>query len=109
MILDEITAFLDLPRRIEIMRILCDLAHERNRAILVSTHDLELALATADRLWLLPKGAPLVAGTPEDLVLSGRFSSVFMGEGVTFDEEAGTFSNRLMTTALQKDIKNPSA
>jgi iron complex transport system ATP-binding protein len=43
---------------------------------------------------LLPKGAPLVAGTPEDLVLSGRFSSVFTGEGVTFDEEAGTFSIR---------------
>jgi iron complex transport system ATP-binding protein len=62
MILDEITAFLDLPRRIEIMRILLDLAHQRDRAILVSTHDLELALATADRVWLLPKGAPLVAG-----------------------------------------------
>jgi cobalamin transport system ATP-binding protein len=94
MILDEITAFLDLPRRIEIMRILCDLAHERNRAILVSTHDLELALATADRVWLLPKGTPLVSGAPEDLVLSGHFSSVFAGEGVTFDEEAGTFSMR---------------
>jgi len=94
MILDEITAFLDLPRRIEIMRILCDLAHERNRAILVSTHDLDLALATADRVWLLPKGAPLVSGAPEDLVLSGDFSSVFAGEGVTFDEEAGTFSMR---------------
>ncbi len=94
MILDEITAFLDLPRRIEIMRILGDLAHERNRAILVSTNDLDLALATADRVWLLPKGAPLVAGTPEDLVLGGHFSSVFAGEGVAFDEEAGTFSTR---------------
>jgi iron complex transport system ATP-binding protein len=94
MILDEITAFLDLPRRIEIMRILRDLAHKRDRAIVVSTHDLDLALANADRVWLLPKGAPLVAGTPEDLVLSGHFSSVFTGEGVTFDEEAGTFSMR---------------
>jgi iron complex transport system ATP-binding protein len=92
MILDEITAFLDLPRRIEIMRILRDLAHQRDRAILVSTHDLELALSTADRVWLLPKGAPLVAGAPEDLVLTGHFSSVFAGDGVHFDEEAGTFS-----------------
>jgi iron complex transport system ATP-binding protein len=82
MILDEITAFLDLPRRIEIMR------------ILVSTHDLELALATSDGVWLLPKGTPLVSGAPEDLVLSGHLSSVFAGEGVTFDEEAGTFSMR---------------
>ncbi len=56
MILDEITAFLDLPRRIEIMRILRDLAHKRDGGIVVSTHDLDLALATADPVWLLPKG-----------------------------------------------------
>ena len=92
MILDEITAFLDLPRRIEIMRILRDLAHRNDRAILVSTHDLELALATADRVWLLPKAGALVAGAPEDLVLNGRFSDAFASEGIQFDEESGTFS-----------------
>ena len=92
MILDEITAFLDLPRRVEIMRILHDLAHKRDRAILLSTHDLDLALATADRVWLLPRGKPLVVGGPEDLVLNGQFSSAFASEGVHFDEEAGTFS-----------------
>jgi iron complex transport system ATP-binding protein len=92
MILDEITAFLDLPRRVEIMRILRQLAHQRGRAILLSTHDLELALSTADRIWLLPQGGSLAAGTPEDLVLRGVFASAFASEGVRFDEEAGSFA-----------------
>jgi len=43
MVLDEITAFLDLPRRVEIMGILRALAHETGRAMLLSTHDLDLA------------------------------------------------------------------
>ncbi|MBN8731305.1 MAG: ABC transporter ATP-binding protein [Acidobacteria bacterium] len=91
MVLDEITAFLDLPRRVEIMRILRSLAHDYNRAILLSTHDLELALRTADRLWLLPKGGPLATGAPEDLVLSGAFEQAFASEGVDFDQVQGHF------------------
>ena len=54
LILDEPTAFLDLPRRVEIMQLLRRLAHESRRAILLSTHDLDLALRTADRIWLMP-------------------------------------------------------
>jgi iron complex transport system ATP-binding protein len=91
MILDEITAFLDLPRRVEIIRILRDLAHHRKRAILLSTHDLELALSTADRIWLLPKGETIAMGAPEDLVLRGIFASAFSSEGVRFDEVSGSF------------------
>jgi iron complex transport system ATP-binding protein len=75
MILDEATAFLDLPRRVELMHLLRRLTRSRRRAILLSTHDLELALRCADRLWLLPLGGPLQDGAPEDLVLSGAFGS----------------------------------
>lgn len=92
MILDEITAFLDLPRRVEIMQILRDLAHDQRRAILLSTHDLDLALATADRLWVLPLRGTLAEGTPEDLVLDGVFGAAFSSEGVHFDEERGAFA-----------------
>jgi iron complex transport system ATP-binding protein len=94
MILDEITAFLDLPRRVEIMRILRDLAHRHERAVLLSTHDLELALSTADRVWLLSKGGALADGAPEDLVLRGTFAAAFESEGVRFDEEAGSFTTQ---------------
>jgi iron complex transport system ATP-binding protein len=91
MILDEITAFLDLPRRIEIMTILRDLVRKNDRAILLSTHDLELALSMADRVWLLPQGDALVSGTPEDLVLNGAFGRAFAAEGLSFDTKTGGF------------------
>ncbi|MBI5669586.1 MAG: ABC transporter ATP-binding protein [Chloroflexi bacterium] len=90
-LLDEPTAFLDLPRRAEMMQLLRRLARDTYRAILLSTHDLDLALRSADQIWLLPKGGPLQAGAPEDLVLSGAFEAAFRSEGVTFDAFTGAF------------------
>ncbi len=90
-LLDEPTAFLDLPHRVEIMRLLRRLARETGRAILLSTHDLDLALRTADRLWLMPAGGPLQSGAPEDLILNGAFEASFRTEGVTFDVQTGAF------------------
>ena len=91
MILDEPTAFLDLPRRVECMALLRDLAHRTHRAILLSTHDLDLALRCADRIWLLPYGGELRTGVPEDLVLNGAFETAFENLGVQFDVTTGTF------------------
>lgn len=91
MILDEVTAFLDLPRRVEIMQLLRHLAHTTGKAILLSTHDMDLALRSADRLWLLPKGGDLHVGAPEDLVLSGAFEKAFASEGVSFNRHSGAF------------------
>ncbi len=91
MILDEPTAFLDLPRRVECLSLLGDLAHHTGRTILLSTHDLDLALHSADRIWLLPYSGKLNAGVPEDLVLSGAFQRAFADLGVRFDVETGTF------------------
>ena len=56
MLLDEPTAYLDLPRRVEIMRLLRQLARTTGRAFLLSTHDLDLALRSADRIWLMGGG-----------------------------------------------------
>lgn len=91
-ILDEPTAFLDLPRRVEIMRLLRRLARETGRAVLLSTHDLDLALRLADRLWLMPGDGTLHTGAPEDLVLSGALARAFRSSGVAFDLHSGTFT-----------------
>ena len=91
LILDEPTAFLDLPRRVETMQLLHTLAHSSGRAILLSTHDLDLALRMADRLWLLPTGGPLMVGLPEELALNGSLAAAFRSEGVEFDNEQGAF------------------
>jgi len=100
MILDEVTAFLDLPRRVDIMRILRRLAHEQGCTILLSTHDLDLALRTADRLWLLAKGGAFTAGAPEDLVLAGAFADAFRSEGVEFDSHSGHFELHERTSGV---------
>ncbi|MBX3014715.1 MAG: ABC transporter ATP-binding protein [Caldilineaceae bacterium] len=91
LLLDEPTAFLDLPRRVEMMQLLHTLARERQRAILLSTHDLDLALRIADRLWLLPAGGPLTVGMPEELAFNGALAQAFRSEGVEFDSEQGAF------------------
>ena len=91
MLLDEPTAYLDLPRRVEIIQLLRSLAHTTQRAILLSIHDLDLALRSADRIWLIGSDGQLVEGAPEDLVLSGAFEAAFLSEGVRFDQMTGSF------------------
>ncbi len=91
LLLDEPTAFLDLPHRVEIMQLLKSLAHQTDRAILVSTHDLDLALRTCDTLWLMTS-EELRAGAPEDLVIDGGITQTFSTAGVTFDERSGSFA-----------------
>lgn len=91
-ILDEPTAHLDLPSRIELMRLLHQLARKTNKGILISTHELDLALQVADKIWLLTKDGNLEAGSPEELVLNGTFESAFDKAGVLFDKSTGTFN-----------------
>jgi iron complex transport system ATP-binding protein len=73
------------------MSLLRQLSHATGTAILLSTHDLELALRTADRLWLLPLGEKIQVGAPEDLVLSGALEQAFKNDGVEFDKQHGSF------------------
>jgi len=92
MMLDEPTAHLDLPSRIQLMQLLHQLARRTNKGILVSTHELDLALQVADEVWLLQAGGALSRGAPEDLVLNGIFEKVFDKEGIHFDWASGTFN-----------------
>ena len=91
-LLDEPTAHLDLPNRVALMRLLHRLARQTGKAILLSTHELDLALQAADRVWLLPVDGALRSGTPEDLVLSGAFAAAFARSGLAFDPATGTFA-----------------
>ncbi|NER84990.1 MAG: ABC transporter ATP-binding protein, partial [Leptolyngbya sp. SIO1D8] len=91
MILDEPTAFLDVNNRLEIMHLLKMLAWETKKAILVSTHDLDSAFHTADKLWLATCCLPITTGCPEDLVLQGEIANLFDHEAFTFDLWSGRF------------------
>lgn len=90
-ILDEPTAFLDITSRIEIMNLLHDLATEYHKTILMSTHDIELALLLADRLWLLSQSRGLQTGVTEDIIVSGELDNFFSNKSILFDKQTGNF------------------
>jgi len=89
--LDEPTAFLDYPSKVEMMQLLHKLSRQTDKTIFLSTHDLELALQIADKVWLMDKKKGVKIGTPEDLSLSGDLGRFFTRKGITFDMEAGLF------------------
>lgn len=89
--LDEPTAFLDYPSKVEIMQLLQRLAREEGKTVFLSTHDLELALQIADKIWLLDKIQGVEIGIPEDLALNGALGRYFEREGVVFDIGTGLF------------------
>ncbi|HOW10615.1 MAG TPA: ABC transporter ATP-binding protein [Bacteroidales bacterium] len=90
MIMDEPTAFLDISAKFDILHIMHDLAAERGKTILFSTHDLGMAVSRADKIWLLCDEG-MQTGSPEDLVLDGAFESLFNSSEVKFNIEDGTF------------------
>ena len=112
--LDEPTAFLDYPSKVEILHLLHRLSREMHKTIFLSTHDLELALQIADRLWLMPRrpdpekggsadahegaheggrkgGRSVTVGTPEDLSLDGTLDTFFRRKGVAFEKQTGLY------------------
>ena len=99
--LDEPTAFLDFPSKVEVMQLLHRISREAGKTIFLSTHDVDLALQTADKLWLLDRDNGLRLGTPEDLSLNGQMASFFAHKGIAFDAENGLFR---IDNATQRDI-----
>lgn len=92
-IMDEPTAFLDIKSKYEIVHLLHELAKKKGKTIIFSTHDLNIAIDQADKIWLvLPEG--LTEGAPEDLMLRGDFKDLFDSSVVRFNSEDGSFSFR---------------
>ena len=119
--LDEPTAFLDYPSKVETMLLLRQLAHDTGKTIFLSTHDVELALQTSDTLWLMRRirGAtserdtsdelqatngdsttqspeplrniPLTIGSPRQLADDGSLGGFFVGRDFAFDKEEMRF------------------
>ncbi len=87
--LDEPTAFLDFPSKVEMMLLLRRLARENDKTIFLSTHDFELALQVADTLWLMEKHGDeqpaLHIGTPQQLASNGALARYVERPGITFD------------------------
>ncbi len=89
MVLDEPTAFLDIPNKFELIHILSGFRNG-GKSIIYSTHDLETAMICADKLWVIHDGQ-IFSGAPEDLGMSGIFNTIFEPTGITFDEGTRRF------------------
>ncbi|MDL2078219.1 ABC transporter ATP-binding protein [Streptomyces sp. GXMU-J15] len=98
-LLDEPTAFLDVPSRVALTVLLRDLARDKGLTVVVSTHDLELALRVADAVWLVDRTSRVHAGAPEDLIRGGAVASAFDADHLAFDPLTGTFGLRRATRA----------
>ena len=87
--LDEPTAFLDFPSKVEVMQLLHRLAVEQQKTVFLSTHDVELSLQIADCLWLMEPGQ-LSVGTPRQLADDGALSRFIQRDGIAFDAQTLT-------------------
>ncbi len=94
MLLDEPTAFLDFPTKSSLLIMLRKLARQNKMGIILSTHDIELALKTADQIWLFPEHLKMISGIPEDLVLDGQILKVFKNDEMSFNIESGHFEKQ---------------
>ena len=106
-LLDEPTAHLDLPNRIEIMLLLRRLSVNTGKTFILSTHELDLALQMADKIWLMTAGHVEV-GIPEDLMLSGKFQEAFGNSSYHFDEEDGHCKIHHLYGPLEVCVKGDS-
>src|SRR6056297_3415807 len=89
-LLDEPTAFLDVRNKFEVLHLLGKLAHERQKIILFSSHDLQIVLGTADLLWFIDQ-KKIIQGLPEELVLKNTINELFRHSEVFFDPEENEF------------------
>ena len=100
--LDEPTAFLDYPSKVEVLQLLRRISREAEKTIFLSTHDVELALQLADTIWLMRKQelgdrsqetgvkGPVTIGSPEALAASGDLGSFIERQNIVFDKETLT-------------------
>ena len=91
-ILDEPTAFLDVASRIETMRLLQTLAHDRGKAVLLSSHDISQSLMLADELWLITTDRQVITGSTQELVASGAMDHLFKNRDIHFNPKILDYS-----------------
>ena len=86
-LLDEPTAFLDLPNRYELCLLLRKLTQKEGKCILFSTHDLDIALSLCDTIMLIDN--PQLYSLPtNEMITSGHIERLFHNESITFDAQA---------------------
>lgn len=107
LILDEPTAYLDLPNKYELIYLLRSIVERDGKTVIYTTHDLHIAIGESDKIWLLGKSF-LYEGSPEDLMKEGRFADLFSESKLEFADESGLYifpSTNIGRISLDADQK----
>jgi len=91
-VLDEPTAFLDIPSKYDIISLLHELT-KKGKTVIYSTHDLNIALRFSDKIWLIDKNS-IKDGSPEDLILNKTIASIFDSDKIHLNQMSGDFELR---------------
>ncbi len=89
-ILDEPTAHLDIHHKIEVFNLLKTLVTKFNKTIIISTHEVQLALQLSDELWLMNETS-FISGETQHLITTGNLSNLFESELIKFDSKSKQF------------------
>jgi iron complex transport system ATP-binding protein len=107
-ILDEPVAFLDVPNKFEILLLLRNLAWNEKKTVIMSAHDLEIAIQLADMLWIMTDES-LEQGAPEDFALNNGFEAIFRDSGISFDYDTGLIDVGINPSkAISLKCENPN-
>lgn len=85
LLMDEPSAFLDAPGRVALTGLVGRIAADQDKIVILSTHEVELALRVADMVWLVDRAGTVHAATPEEIVLTGTLGAVFDSDQLQFD------------------------
>ncbi len=89
-LLDEPTTHLDLSHKVQIFKLLQQLAHEHEKTVLFTTHEIDMALQLCDKMLLLNSSENLF-GSPKELIKKGVFDTLFPSDLVEFDKKTASF------------------
>lgn len=89
-LMDEPTSHLDLYHKVQILKLLQDIAHKTKKTILFTTHEIEIAIQLCDKMLILEQGQSNF-GEPCQLILNKNFEKLFPSDTITFDSNTGAF------------------
>lgn len=90
MLLDEPTTHLDLYHKVQLLKLLKDIAHKTQKTILFTTHEIEVAIQLCDKMLILTQNNS-VFGQPCELIEGQYFEKLFPADMIQFDGTSGSF------------------
>ncbi len=97
LVLDEPTSFLDIRYKLELLTVLKQLVREKQVAVILSLHEIDLAQKLSDRLICVHNGRIERCGTPEQVFTGDYIRTLYDLERGTYNEQFGSLELERVT------------